>query len=159
MFYFSWAVSFFHENQENPLFLIFRTDFLVKNNPRRVCCRLADLLGTKLPKQCLHSRVPGGFSSDPVRGRPGFSQVSVHHVCVLFTVLRPCRLRHSAAKWSTLNNTMVSFDFQDFPHGPNWLHRPPRCLPDAPQRAPDASQMSLNPTVWVLALESFAKAC
>ena len=60
-----------------------------------------------LPKQCLHSRVPGGFSSDPVRARTGFRQVYARHFCVLFTVLGPCRLRHSAAKWSLMASNRV----------------------------------------------------
>ena len=110
-----------------------------------------------LPKQCLHSRVPGGFSSDPVRGRTGFRRVCGRHVCVLFTVLRPCRLRHSAAKWSPMaSNREKHNGFHDFPlPGPTWPHMPSRCVPDAPQMAPDAPQMAPNSTVWVLALESF----
>ena len=34
----------FHKNRGNPLFLIFRTDFLAKNNPRRERCHLAQRL-------------------------------------------------------------------------------------------------------------------
>ena len=105
-----------------------------------------------LPKQCLHSRVPGGFSSDSVRGVTGCRRVCVRHVCVLFMVLRPCRLRFVYAKWSSMaSNTEKHNGFHDFPlPGPTWPHMPSRCSPDGP-RCP---QMAPNSTVWILALES-----
>ena len=94
----------------------------------------------------MHSRVPGGFSSDPVRGSTGFRQVYARHVCVLFTVLRPCRLGHSAAKWSLVaSNREKHRGFHDFRlPGPTWPHMPSRCLLDAPKMAPDAPQMVSN---------------
>ena len=59
--------SIFHLNPGNPLFLIFRTDFLAKNNPRRERCHLAQEVASSTKGQIhnnyqmffiLSSRIP-----------------------------------------------------------------------------------------------------
>ena len=60
-----------------------------------------------LPKQCLHSRVPGGFSSDPVRGSPGRFGLRGTEFSLIFTVLGDTYLRPSAAKWGVASSNAV----------------------------------------------------
>ena len=121
---------------------------IIFDNMFQTCLKNDKLISEKLPKPCLHSRVPGGFSSDPVRGSMGFRQVCARHVCMLFTVLRPCRLRHSAAKWSPMASNREKHNGYQLCSGlsPLWAHlalhalqMPPRCSPDGPQMAPHAS--------------------
>lgn len=65
----------------------------------------------------------------------GSSQVYACHFCVLSTVLRPCRLHHSAAKWLP----MASNSVKDSRFGAFDSFTP--LAPNAPQMSPDVSQM------------------
>ena len=60
---------------------------------------------------------------------------------VTLAVVSPTR---NGQPWPlTLKNTLVLYDFHDIPlSGPSWPHMPSRCLPNAPQMAPDVPQMA-----------------
>ena len=75
-------------------------------------------------KKCLHSRVPGGFSRDPMRCLSGRFQLCAPSKLLLFTVLELCHPSKTQAKRSVAqgftekHDTFGTFSLQSWPWPP-----------------------------------------